>query len=112
MGSVVPDPCVRADCRGRGVATALCGRLFELPIAAGDCQAFAGIALPNAASIALHESVGIRAIGVYRNVGQRAAQGLADHPVVLDKQQSHARKPDRSGLGAHWRRASGILMLS
>jgi L-amino acid N-acyltransferase YncA len=60
---------VRADCRGQGVGTALYGRLFELLVDAGYCQAFAGIALPNAASVALHESLGFQAIGVYRNVG-------------------------------------------
>lgn len=32
-------------------------------------QAFAGIALPNSASVALHESVGFTPIGVYRRVG-------------------------------------------
>ena len=60
---------VRADCRGRGVGKALYARLFELLIAAGYCQAFAGIALPNAASVALHEAIGFEPIGVYRNVG-------------------------------------------
>ena len=60
---------VHAEHRGRGVGKALYGRLFELLAAAGYCQAFAGIALPNAASVALHESVGFTPIGVYRNVG-------------------------------------------
>lgn len=60
---------VDAGHRGRGVGKALYGRLFELLAMAGYCQAFAGIALPNAASIALHESIGFEAIGVYRNVG-------------------------------------------
>ena len=40
-------------------------RLAEL----GYFQAFAGIALPNAASEALHEGVGFEPIGVYRKVG-------------------------------------------
>lgn len=60
---------VHAAHRGRGVAGALYGRLFEVLTAAGYCQAFAGIALPNAASVALHESIGFTPIGVYRNVG-------------------------------------------
>ena len=60
---------VRADSRGRGVGKALYGRLFELLTAAGYCQVFAGIALPNAASVALHEAVGFEPVGVYRNVG-------------------------------------------
>lgn len=60
---------VREDARGRGVGkrlyTTLLGQLTEL----GYHQAFAGIALPNAASIALHRSVGFTHVGIYRNVG-------------------------------------------
>lgn len=55
--------------RGRGVGKALYGRLFEALVELGYCQAFAGIALPNAASVALHESVGFVPLGVYRRVG-------------------------------------------
>ena len=84
---------VDAGHRGRGVGKALYGRLFEVLTAAGYCQAFAGIALPNAGSVALHESVGFTPIGVYRNVGfkrgrwhdvgwwQRALQ-LPDAPSI------------------------------
>lgn len=60
---------VREDCRGRGVARALYDRLFDWLTAAGYCQAFAGIALPNAASVALHESLRFDPVGVFRNVG-------------------------------------------
>lgn len=60
---------VHAEHRGRGVGKALYGRLFELLMAAGYCQAFAGIALPNAASVALHEAIGFAPLGVYRHVG-------------------------------------------
>jgi len=35
----------------------------------GYFQAFAGIALPNAASISLHEALGFEPLGIYRNVG-------------------------------------------
>jgi L-amino acid N-acyltransferase YncA len=60
---------VREDCRGHGVGKRLYGELFERLIEAGYFQAFAGITLPNAASVALHESVGFAAVGVYRDVG-------------------------------------------
>ena len=42
-----------------------------LPLLAqlGYCQAFAGVAIPNAGSVGLHEAVGFRPVGVYRNVG-------------------------------------------
>jgi phosphinothricin acetyltransferase len=60
---------VREGMRGQGVGRrlyeALLGRLAEL----GYYQAFAGIALPNAGSVGLHEAVGFKPLGVYRNVG-------------------------------------------
>jgi len=37
----------------------------------GYCNAYAGITLPNAASVALHESVGFEQIGVYHRVGYK-----------------------------------------
>jgi phosphinothricin acetyltransferase len=62
---------VRADRRGRGVGRRLYGRLFGLLAELGYFQAFAGIALPNAGSVALHESVGFTPVGVYRDVGYK-----------------------------------------
>ena len=60
---------VREDARGAGVGKRLYQVLFQELAALGYFQAFAGIALPNDASVALHESVGFVPIGVYRNVG-------------------------------------------
>jgi L-amino acid N-acyltransferase YncA len=60
---------VRDDCRARGVGKRLYERLFAELAALGYCEAFAGIALPNEASVALHESVGFEPIGTYRRVG-------------------------------------------
>lgn len=60
---------VRADARGRGVGRRLYAVLCEQLAALGYCQACAGIALPNPASVALHESVGFVAVGVYRDIG-------------------------------------------
>jgi phosphinothricin acetyltransferase len=85
---------VRAGCRGRGIGKTLYLRLFEELRALGYCQAFAGITLPNAASVALHESLGFKPIGVYRNVGYKlgawhdvgwwqATLQLPDPPPVL-----------------------------
>ncbi len=62
---------VREDARGRRVATRLYSRLFDELAALGYFQAFAGIALPNAASVALHESVGFVHVGTYRDAGFR-----------------------------------------
>ena len=60
---------VAEHARGHGVGRALYARLFELLHAYGYYNAFAGIALPNDASIALHRAFGFERIGVYRNVG-------------------------------------------
>lgn len=60
---------IREDARGQGLGKALYGELFRQLVDLGYYQAFAGIALPNAASVALHESVGFEPIGVYRSVG-------------------------------------------
>lgn len=55
--------------RGRGIAKQLYERLFERLAALGYCNALAGIALPNEASIAFHTSLGFTQVGIYRGVG-------------------------------------------
>jgi phosphinothricin acetyltransferase len=60
---------VRETYRGRGVGRQLYGVLFPLLGALGFHRAFAGIALPNDASIALHRSCGFEPVGIYREVG-------------------------------------------
>ncbi|CAN7661847.1 GNAT family N-acetyltransferase [Acidovorax sp. LjRoot129] len=65
---------IREDARGQGIGKELYGELKRILVELGYCQAFAGIALPNEASVALHESVGFEALGVYRNVGFKHGQ--------------------------------------
>ena len=60
---------VDADYRRWGVARGLYMSLFGILAAQGFFNAYAGIALPNEASVALHESLGFKAVGVYHNVG-------------------------------------------
>jgi phosphinothricin acetyltransferase len=57
--------------RGRGVARALYLRLFDVLIAKGYCNAYAGIALPNDASIAFHKSLGFTAVGTFHRGGRK-----------------------------------------
>lgn len=52
---------------GRGLYTAL----FELLHAQGYVNAYAGITLPNTASVAIHEAMNFRPIGVYKEVGYK-----------------------------------------
>ncbi len=60
---------VREDARGQGVGKRLYAQLFGELVRLGYFQAFAGIALPNEASVALHESLGFEPLGIYRKVG-------------------------------------------
>ena len=52
----------------RGIGRALYGALLDR-LAASCHAAFAGVALPNEASIALHEAMGFTYLGTYREVG-------------------------------------------
>lgn len=55
--------------RRRGIGRALYGALLPIVRAQGYRSAYAGITLPNAGSVGLHEAMGFRPVGVYRNVG-------------------------------------------
>ena len=55
----------------RGIATRLYAALFASLAEKGYCNALAGVALPNDASIALHRSVGFEPIGVFHGVGRK-----------------------------------------
>jgi L-amino acid N-acyltransferase YncA len=62
---------IDASCRRRNVGRALYTSLFAILAAQGCFNAFAGIALPNAASVGLHEAMGFTLIGIYRRVGYK-----------------------------------------
>ena len=55
--------------RGGGVGRALYEALFARLAERGYTQAIAGMTLPNAASDALHRSMGFETVGVYRRIG-------------------------------------------
>jgi len=57
------------NARRHGVGRALYEALFVLLRAQGFVNAYAGIALPNEASVGFHESLGFTPVGVYRHVG-------------------------------------------
>jgi len=69
--SVEVSAYVRSDGRRQGVGRALYLRLFDDLAALGFCQAFAGIVLPNDASVALHRAVGFEPVGVFHRVGRK-----------------------------------------
>lgn len=61
-----------AECaRGRGIARALYDQLFGRLATLGHRRVIAGIALPNEASVRLHESVGMRRVGVFEAIGEK-----------------------------------------
>ena len=53
----------------RGVGRALYEALFKALAHQGFRMACAGITLPNQASVGLHEALGFKPVGVYRNIG-------------------------------------------
>ena len=55
--------------RGTGVGRAMYAALIRVLTAQQFANAFAGIALPNDASLALHRELGFEEVGRYRNVG-------------------------------------------
>ncbi|MDX1508792.1 MAG: GNAT family N-acetyltransferase, partial [Woeseiaceae bacterium] len=63
---------VHPDATGTGIGNRLYGELLAR-LRADDRlhRAYAGIALPNDASIALHESLGFHLAGTYREVGYK-----------------------------------------
>ena len=60
--------------RRRGIGQRLYGVLFDLLRLQGYVNAYAGITLPNPASVSLHEAVGFTPIGVYRKIGYKVGQ--------------------------------------
>jgi phosphinothricin acetyltransferase len=84
---------VREDARGWGVGRALYAALFEILRLQGFYRVFAGITLPNPASVGLHRSAGFAPVGTFHNAGfkcgawrdvqwwERALQPPAEHPV-------------------------------
>jgi phosphinothricin acetyltransferase len=62
---------VHAHWRGQRVGQALYTALFAILRTLGYHNVYAGIALPNPASVALHEAMGMELVGVYRHTGYK-----------------------------------------
>lgn len=60
---------IRDGSRGKGLGRSLYAALLRILAAQNYRRAFAGIALPNAGSVGLHEAVGFRHIGTYPEAG-------------------------------------------
>jgi L-amino acid N-acyltransferase YncA len=81
--------------RRRRVAQALYTSLFRILAAQGYVNAYAGITLPNAASVALHESVGFSSVGVYNRIGYKlgAWHDVGWWQLALQPHQSKPSEP-------------------
>jgi L-amino acid N-acyltransferase YncA len=66
---------VHTHAQRQGLGRALYSKLLELVRGQGFCNAYAGITLPNPASVGLHEAMGFKAVGVYENVGYKLVPG-------------------------------------
>lgn len=64
------------DAAGRGLGSALYGRLIPQLAGAGMHVVIGGIALPNAPSIALHEKVGMRKVAHFCEVGHKFGEWI------------------------------------
>jgi phosphinothricin acetyltransferase len=62
---------VAAGCTGRGIGGLLYRALFESLAKEDVHRAYAGITLPNPASLALHGRFGFRSVGEYHEVGRK-----------------------------------------
>ena len=57
--------------QGQGIGRALYDVLLDVLRQQGFVNAYAGITLPNPASVALHRAIGMAEVGVYRGVGHK-----------------------------------------
>lgn len=67
--SVETSVYIRDNSRGSGLGKQLYNELFKKLNDKGFHSAYAGIAMPNAASEALHRSVGFKPIGIFEEIG-------------------------------------------
>jgi phosphinothricin acetyltransferase len=72
--SVETSVYIQAEARRGGIARRLYEELFRRLREQGYYNAFAGITLPNPASVGFHESMGFEPVGVYPKIGYK--QGM------------------------------------
>ena len=99
---------VASDLHRRGLGRRLYDELLSILRRQGFVNAYAGVALPNPASVALHEGIGMKLVGVYERVGFKFGAwhdvawfgmrlsdfaGAPPEPIFL---------PDLTGTGSGW----------
>jgi len=89
--SVETSVYVHSDFRHKGVARLLYECLFELLEEQGFHSAYAGITLPNEASVAFHRALGFDEVGVYREAGFKLGRW---HDAVWYQRRIGNQSPD------------------
>ncbi len=86
---------VDSESRGRGVGRALYAELLPILRRQGFINAYAGIGLPNPASVAIHASLGMRLVGVYERVGWKLGRwvDVAWYAMRLNEPPAGASPP-------------------
>ena len=67
--SVEVSAYIHAEAQGKGLGKRMSRALLHLLTRQGFVMAFAGITLPNPASVGLYQSLGFQSVGVYPSVG-------------------------------------------
>jgi len=84
---------VHPEMHGQGVGARMYERLFDLLADEPVHRAYAGITLPNDASVALHHRFGFRDIGVYDEVGYKLGRYWG--VMWLEKRMPFAGQPSQ-----------------
>jgi L-amino acid N-acyltransferase YncA len=82
---------VGSSSRRSGVGRALYTALLEILRLQGFVNAYAGITLPNPASVRLHQSLGFQSVGTYRSVGWKFGRW---HDVAWFELPLRAHEPE------------------
>lgn len=88
--SVEVSAYVRSDQHRKGIGRSLYSKLFDDLTQIGFCNAYAGITLPNEASVALHRSVGFELVGTFGAVGRKFGKW---HDVAWFQRRLRDRPP-------------------
>jgi len=86
---------VHADAQRGGVGRALYESLFAVLSLQGFRSAYAGITLPNAASVKFHEALGFTPVGVYHDIGYKLGRwhDVAWFERALGPHETEVRPP-------------------
>jgi L-amino acid N-acyltransferase YncA len=110
---------VKEEAQRRGIARALYTALFEILALQGYRNAYAGITLPNPASVAMHEAMGFERVGVYHRVGYKMnkwhdvawfERPLAEHVLEPPEPIAFSVVATNKAVKAAIARAEGLLI--